>query len=150
MVVDISGGKVSDWNDANLKFIRVHDAQSSLNLRRRMMDSIDMQNSTPERTVYNYETMFNDLISLYFEVVGKLKNPEILKGNIDELKLLLKNNKPHEIKKSYDKERVVLNKDKMAVIEEKLFSLEMYIRILLDEHGLSTRNQEVSGEAGYD
>lgn len=138
-----SEGKVSLWNEGNLKNIRLHTAQVLINFSR-----MSPLNKSPDGVSYNYEVWIKNIENLYSEGLGKYSD-----GEIKEVERMIKIIKSHlkykpvfkKVKENSiggSKHKLILNQDNWEEIEELAYLFEKTVKILHDLHGLSTRNYE--------
>lgn len=136
--------KISEWNEANLKMKRLHDAQERINFCKR-----DPKGITDGK--FNYEWWIKDVDVLFGE--GKQKYSPKEKTQVDRIKKILFDklilNPPHtKITANFiggNQSGFVIDdkayRDLLNLVEE----FEEQVKELNDKHGLSTKNRGTSG-----
>lgn len=135
-------GKVSTFNEAALKMVRLDALQSSMNQFR--INPFVKYHSSQQ---YDFELWAACLDGLYLEVSPKLKKDEdaeiieLLNEARKKMSLLLKI-------RDTTLWGAKIHREKMYDIRTALFNAEKRIRKMLDEHGLGSPN--AMADAGYD
>jgi len=146
---DFDTGKESSFNEAVLKMQRLHETQRLINiLRINMLDYNYLWNK------YNYQVVFENLKSLLLECSGKMSDAENLEG--DRVKNIIEDLDEHQpifqkINISSIAEQKTFkqfNNDNWKRLRKLLFDFEMFVRKMLEIHGLSSPN--VQDEALWD
>ena len=142
-------GKESIFNEASLKVERIHKSQNLINNVR-----TNLLQFHPDVNKYGYEITITELLSLMFELRGKLsdKNKELCSKWRQLIVDMVEVYKPYE-KKIFntitgEKIQSHLNIDKWKKLREAIFSLEDFIRDLLEEAGYAAPNK--AEEEGFD
>ena len=137
-------GKVSEWNEATLKVIRLHDIQSTINILK--MDPLTRNNGK-----FNYEWLAKAVDSLYGEGYSKYTEKERTKvDRIRKLMLdILKYTPPHKQilieGHSKQKKSYVLNNNSFERLMEIVEMFERIVKDYNDDHGLTTKNRDTGG-----
>lgn len=146
---DFDTGKESSFNEAVLKMQRLHETQRLINiLRINMLDYNYLWNK------YNYQVVFENLKSLLLECSGKMSDAENVDGNkiqniiedLDEHKPIFQKINISSI--AEQKTFKQFNNDNWKRLRKLLFDFEMFVRKMLEIHGLSSPN--VQDEALWD
>tara|TARA_R100000687_G_C6390301_1_gene136978 strand:+ start:318 stop:761 length:444 start_codon:yes stop_codon:yes gene_type:complete len=137
-------GNVSEWNEGNLKSLRLHEAQimintGKINPLKRIGDS------------WGFELWLSGINILYGEGQSKYSAPEMeVIERIRDLANNLKRMKPPfslVIKKTMSKssERAMPNYENWENLRRLVELYEQKVKFYNDKHGFSTRNQGHSG-----
>lgn len=138
-----SYGEKSLYNEAQLKMLRIHESQKLVNFLRTNMTYYE-----PTMNKYNYEIMVFELISLYSEIEGKLSDPEKKTGLqwrdtiIKLLETLPLKSRTWKIINGKKQLWETTKKDNWDILRKAIFSYEDFIKVMMEEHGLSTYNEE--------
>lgn len=136
--------KESEWNEANLKMKRLHDAQERINYYKR-----DAKGMTDGK--FNYEWWIKDIEVLYGEGHAKYSLTEIT--TVDRLKKLtnekLRLSPPHSSVRIGHASGVhrgwIINENSLRVLLSLIESFEETVKQYNDKHGLSTKNRGTGG-----
>ena len=137
-------GKVSEWNEATLKVIRLHELQGTINLLK--MDPLGRTDGK-----FNYVWLANNADALYGE--GYIKYTDKERTEVDKLRDMMYNSlkyfPPHKknINDSMGSSSItfVIDNDNYEML---LNIIEHFLRIIKkcnDDHGLTTKNRETGG-----
>lgn len=135
-----TSGKFSEWNEATLKVIRLHEIQSTINMLK--MDPLGITNGK-----FNYVWLANNVDTLYGEGYSKYSKTE--RKEVDRLRKLtfdcLKFMPPHKVNNQEgmgnSKKTYVLNKENFDRFMDILELFVRRVKDLNDEHGLTTKNR---------
>lgn len=137
-------GKESEWNEANLKSERLHEAQKIINYSK--MNPLGITDGK-----YNYIWLAKNIEILMGE--GRSKYSPHEKKEVDKLREYvnksLKFRSPHipiTIETlSGKKQSFVFDSKNFDFLMELLYQFEMLVRDYNDKHGLTTKNKGTSG-----
>jgi len=144
-----SSGAVSEWNEGNLKNLRLHEAQEIINFSK-------MFPLTKTGGKYNYELWIHGVNVLYGEGKAKYSDKEVLEveriKNVLEEKLII--NPPirfiknHKLNNQNDEAQVEvkIDQDNYLKLKKLIEIFESFVKSFNDAHGLSTRNVEEEWE----
>ena len=140
---EMSIGVVSDWNEGNLKSLRLHQAQILINTSKADPFGRNMNK-------WNYELWFAGSDIVFGEGVQKYSDKEKdqamkLKREIEELISRGFNNPFITQINSNSHKGINIDMNKWKPLKEKLEEFEFLVKKLNDQHGLSTRNVKSSG-----
>lgn len=142
-------GKISQYNEAQLKMVRIHECQSMVNrLRTNMLGKDYLSNK------YNYEVVISELLSLLMEVRGKLTVDEKKKIQWWEemITKFLEYYPPHTYitnsSFAQSKREFMLNNSNWRILSKVIFDLESFARDMLEEHGYGSFDRDE--DEGYD
>jgi len=136
-------GEKSKFNEASLKMIRIHEAQSIINRLR-----INMTGYDREMGKYNYEIAIQEHLSILAEVYGKMSDAEKKIANELENKMTMLLNKLPLKKQRLEQDnmgkRTIGYIDQLSweILQREIFKLEKFGKEQLEVHGLSSFNQE--------
>ena len=137
-------GKMSEFNTAALKMMRLDKIESLLN---QINGNLLAWNQ--EYGVWNFQLKFSLCDALYQEIESKLKPEE--RGDAEKLRnaiqIAMEEDSIYKLKKNkvYPyKQREELNKPIWKVIKKWLFIYETKVRKLLDDHGMDTKYEDES------
>jgi hypothetical protein len=139
-------GAISKFNEASLKMIRIHEAQKTLNFLRLNLHYYDTLLGK-----YNYELMIGELLNLMAEVKSKMSDKEKEEANkwrdkiLDMMEDLQIKKRSVRIIKGKVQQWEIFNKERWKILRTKIFELEDFIRQMIENHGLSTFNEETEG-----
>lgn len=131
----------SKFNEASLQMLRIHKLQDRINI-----SWLNPLMFYPEDDMYGYQIIFNSTSMLFVECYPKCKPDEIRKAEF--MRLNIENeirSKPIHFEKVNEvtKERSVdCNFNNWIILKEKIFSYNKYIRKLMNNHGLTTPDEE--------
>jgi hypothetical protein len=134
-------GDVSEWNEAQLKMLRIHRLQTEINVA-----SVDFLGKSNIYGKYNYEYAFDLLTRLYLGEAKSTYLPEEI-TEVDSLKDVIDKwmiSKPiftMKVSIGYGCKQFVnvVNKDNWIVLKTLLEAYETKIKLYNDKHGLSTK-----------
>ena len=137
-------GKESEWNEATLKIIRLHEIQTAINLLK--INPLGRSNGE-----WNYKHILTMIDNLYGEGYSKYSPRE--REEVDRLKRLcheaLKYLPPHllEVEETIgkDKKMYLFNKQNYEMLDGLMEAYISRVRVLNDDHGLTTKNKGTSG-----
>lgn len=140
----VEGGKISEWNEATLKIIRLHELQRDIN-----MFKIDPLKRTKDK--FNYEWWFQCCVALRGEGYSKYSKKE--KETVDKLQIVIefyiKKFPSHQIVQQSDiggsKSRYSIDQENFSNLKKLISKYEDTIKQYNDDHGLTTSNRESSG-----
>jgi len=141
---DNSKGQISNFNEASLKMIRIHESQRLINRLRVNMLAIDY-----ETKLYHYEIIISELVSLLFEVEGKMNATEMKQCDAWKTKIyMLKETLPLKrrvLTEQYGRKQTKTWIDNISwqIMRTNIFQLESFVRKQIEVHGLSSPNQEM-------
>jgi len=137
------GGEKSSYNEAERKMDRLHKSQHIINTCR-----LNLLHFDRESELYHYEIVASELLSLLYEIRGKMSTEEKKKFEDFRLKLTLffDTSKIFEDVSSegfgIDKKGRRLNREKWIELRKLLFEIEDFTRDTLDLRGFSSFNIE--------
>ena len=142
-------GSISEWNEGNLKNLRLHEAQEWINAGK--ISPFDM---TDDKTKFNFEIWKGGIDILFGEGSSKYSDDEIkevqkLKQIIElliELKPAVRKETEYIVNRKKDK--FVPLKSNQENIRKFLESYELKVRSLNNTHGLDTRNKDEDDTKG--
>jgi hypothetical protein len=137
-------GKVSEWNEATLKIIRLHEIQGTINLLK--MDPLGRSDGK-----FNYVWLINNVDALYGEGYSKYTTKE--RAEVDKIRKLtfdcLKYMPPHKNTKTEGfnvaRSAYLLNKYNYDMLMELIEMFVRKVKDLNDDHGLTTKNKGTGG-----
>jgi len=138
-----SDDKVSEFNEAALKMMRLDRIQDMLNEIRNFPLAYNVEIGR-----YNYEVMETLIESLYHEVRPKMNKSEKKKGDefLNEIESCLFSLPPHEKKRQGDTNENKLNRRNWKIVKRGLRDFENFVRDKLDTHGFgSPEKDDLSG-----
>lgn len=139
-----TGGKVSEWNEATLKIIRLHELQQTIN----MLKMNPLQRTDGK---FNYEWLLNNIDALYGEGYSKYTPTErktvdrLRKMAFDSLKYLPPHYRTQQDKVASSQTAFVLNTKNYEMLMEILEKFVRKVKDLNDDHGLTTKNKGHGG-----
>lgn len=140
---EVSKGEISDWNEGNFKSIRLHQAQTLIN----------MAKSNPfvkQDGKWMYEWWFSGSIIVFGEGVQKYGEKEkekciLLKKEIETI-IDESNSKPIITNiTSGNRKGTSVDMERWKELKEKIEEFEWLVKEYNDKHGLSTRNVKSGG-----
>lgn len=137
-------GRVSEWNEATLKVVRLHEIQGTINLLK--MDPLGMTDGK-----FNYVWLANNVDALYGEGYSKYSRGE--REKVDKIRKMvfecLKYFPPHEesVEESLagEKKTFNLNKKNFDMLMELIEAFVREVKDANDKHGLTTKNRTTEG-----
>jgi hypothetical protein len=136
--------KVSDWNEANLKMLRLHDIQNRINFYKR-----DPKGFVEGK--FNYESWAREIEVLFGEGEAKYapsERKEMVEVR-DAVRKLLRFSSPHLriVSDGFGSKRngFIIDDDKYFAVVEAVEKFESRVKELNDKHGLSTKNKGSAG-----
>lgn len=141
---DNSKGQISNFNEASLKMIRIHESQRLINRLRVNMLAMD-----GDTRMYHYQILIAELLSLLSEVRPKMNTKEKEKASEwrDKITNLLET---LPIVKQYWKDNhrgkqlmSRIDNTSWLTLRKEIFGLEDFVREQIEVHGLSSPNQEM-------
>jgi len=137
-------GKVSEWNEATLKIIRLHEIQGTINLLK--MDPLAMTDGK-----FNYIWLANNIDALYGEGYSKYTNKE--REAVDKLRTMVFNSikfcPPHKKQSqeslSATRTAFILDNKNYEMLMDLLERFVRKVKDLNDDHGLTTKNKGHTG-----
>jgi len=139
------GGTVSQWNEGNLKNIRLHEAQELINTSK--ISPLEKQG-----TYFGYQLWIAGVEILYGEGYSKYKSDEI--EVIERIKIIINNKlmlyppiKVIVINSVNSQERSSrLNYKNWEELKKLIELFEQKVKLYNDKHGLSTKNYDYDDE----
>jgi len=137
-------GRISEWNEATLKVIRLHEIQDAIN-------NFKMNPLGITQGRFNYEWFAKNVEALYGEGYSKYDSKE--RKKCDEVRKLvfwaLENQPPCY----FNKDESVVEESKSFIVDKDRLNnfmelLEIYVRLVKDyndKHGLTTKNKKSGG-----
>ena len=136
-------GKISEWNEGNLKSIRLHEAQEMIN-----WGKISPLKVSADGSSWNYEMWIAGIDILCGEGQAKYSDGE-LKEILEVKDLVVLRIKFFPIRKivtinsiGSSKQQYVVNQDNWEKLKRLIELYEHKTKSYNDKHGLSTRNRE--------
>ncbi len=134
-------GSISEWNEGNLKSVRLHESQTIINYAK--MDLLGRS----EGGGFNYSLWISGIEALYGEGQSKYSDKEI--KEIEKIRNLIRHYLEYNPVFSFvveesiysTREKFVLDKENWEKLRKIVELFEKYIKKYNDVHGLSTRNQ---------
>jgi len=140
-------GKISGFNEAQLKMMRIHKAQDLINeWRGRLLVEV-------YRGFYGYDMVSSGLNTLLMESKGKMSKDEQKTSSNwrDKLTKITETKRPHYIQSSYGysgrKYSVKINFEYYEELKKALFECEDFVKYQLEKHGYSEPSES---EGGFD
>lgn len=140
-------GNVSQWNEGNLKSLRLHEAQELINLSK--MNPLKKVNGS-----WNFQMWIEGINILFGEGYSKYsddekkyvtKEKEILDLILERFPII-KFYVPHSFEDPEETE-VQIDYDNWKRVKKKIEFFEEIVKKFNDEHGLSTRNVDFEEDA---
>lgn len=140
--------RISQWNEAQLKMFRINTLQERIN---------DLWTNplayNEEAGKYNFELLFQSIISYWYEVRPKTNNNEKdeMDKIVDIIEKFMDNNpiirkitieSPATYMKQYAPQGIKTDINKWKILRKLLRRFEGDIKTLAEIHGISGRNQE--------
>ena len=140
--LDMDKGKVSEWNEGNLKSLRLHEAQELINTSK-----MNYLKSLGDGR-YSYDSIISAINILYGE--GSAKYSEEERNEVDKIKELVELRRealpPHTIINNFNMgnriNKSILNLDNWKSLKVLIELYENKVKCYNDIHGLSTRNYD--------
>ena len=137
-------GKVSEWNEATLKIVRLHEIQATINLLK-----VDPMARADGK--FHYELLLRMIDNLYGEGFSKYTPNE--KKEVDKIqklaKKLIRELPPHQLiiseSHSAPKRKYKINQENLDMLMDVLDMFERKVKELNDDHGLTTKNKGHGG-----
>jgi len=136
-------GEISEWNEGNLKSLRLHEAQEMINFAK-----INPLVRSPDGRLWNYENWISGIDILFGEGGAKYNSTELKEVNqIKNIVEFVKINKPvyKIVVDGNQKQQSVLNYQNWEQLKKLIEIYEPLVKLYNDKHGLSTRNVGTGG-----
>jgi len=151
-------GSISEWNEGNLKNLRMDEAQRMINYGKRYLFDyiIDPFSKMFGEMKWGYDIYIQGIINLLAEGVSKYSETEekqsedIRKITEKIIKVFPPFKKSFSQSYSSDHDCYLPIEENQDKIKEALYKFEYHIKKLNDAHGLSTRNKEIDEEESWD
>ena len=135
-------GKVSEWNEGNLKSLRLHEAQELINITK----VEPLKNLSNDK--WNYDNWIAGISILFYEGCSKYSSIEI--EEVEKIKQLIELRREsipiHKVINSSDfsgtRNKIIFNNANWKVLKTLIELYERKVKYFNDKHGLSTRNYD--------
>lgn len=136
-------GEISEWNEGNLKSLRLHEAQEMINFAK-----INPLNKIPQGKGWNFELWISGINILFGEGSAKYTEKEI--KEVNKIKLIIEQTlhlKPiyKSLKNNQKKDSYIYYPKNWDILKQMIELYEQSVKFYNDKHGLSTRNQGTGG-----
>lgn len=134
-----SDDKVSEFNEAALKMMRLDRIQDHLNELWVYPTAYNV-----ELARYNYEIIQSLIESLYQEVRPKMRDEEKKKGEqyIEIIDRYMEEFPPHKEKRQIEESKKEFDRSNWRKIKKALRTFESFVRHQLDNHGFGSPNKD--------